>query len=187
MVEFFKYLNNLHPLSSEATIWLMKIMRPKELRRGQVWLQEGAVCDKMIFVVKGLLKLYFETGSKEVVMQFAKEDDWIIAANSYFERVPSSYTIRCIEPSVIIYFTKTDFDEILERHIELNILFKLIAEKQLRQYEAHTALLMLSLRERYENLPAQNSWMVCSGRITDRLLAAYLGMTANSLCGIKKK
>ena len=187
MLSFFSALNAIHPLLPETQAALMKSMQVKELRRGQVWLQEGAVCDKITFVVKGLLKLYFESGAKEVVMQFAKEDDWMVAANSYFEREPSHYTIRCVEPSFIIYFTKTDFDQLLERHIELNILFKLIAEKQMRQYEAHTALLMLSLRERYENLLTQNSWMVCSGRITDRLLAAYLGMTANSLCGIKKK
>jgi CRP-like cAMP-binding protein len=39
----------------------------KELRRGQVWLQEGAECDRICFVMRGLLKLYFDEGDREVI------------------------------------------------------------------------------------------------------------------------
>jgi hypothetical protein len=29
------------------------------LRKGQVWPQEGAVCDKLAFIEKGVVKIYF--------------------------------------------------------------------------------------------------------------------------------
>ncbi len=186
MTAFFQYLNSLYPLSAEATAALLKVIRTKELRRGQVWLQEGAVCDKMSFVVKGLMKLYCESGSKEVVLQFAKEGDCILSAHSYFGKLPSKYSIRSVEPSIIIYLQKSDLDDLLGRYLEMNILFRCIAEKQASEYEAHSNLLMLSLRERYERFLLDKSWVVSSGRISDKLLSAYLGMTPNSFCGIKK-
>ena len=187
MIQYFQHLNSIHPLSPEATDGLLKVIRAKELRKGQVWLQEGAVCDKMTFVVKGLLKSYFETGSKEVIMQLVAQDQWSFAASSFFDQLPSMYSIRCVEQSIVIYICKPDVDLLLERYTELNRHFKFIAENQVRENEAHTRLLMLSLKERYESILAENSWMVQRGRISDRLLAAYLGMTANSLCGIKKR
>ncbi len=187
MVALFHHLNSIHPLSAEAAAGLMKVVKIKELRKGQVWLQEGAVSDKMTFVVKGLMKLYFESGCKEVIMEIAKEDEWMVAANSFFDGLRCNYIIRCVEPSVVNYILKADFDDLLERYSELNFHFKIIAENQVKNYEAHTNLLMLTLRERYDKINAENSWMISSKRISDRLLAAYLGMTPNSFCGIKKK
>lgn len=187
MVALFHHLNSIHPLSAEAAAGLMKVVKTKELRRGQVWLQEGAVCDKMTFVVKGLLKLYFESGCKEVIMELAKEEEWMVAANSFFGGLPCNYIIRCVEPSVVNYIPKAELDDLLERHTELNFHFKIIAENHVRQYEAHSDLLMLTLKERYDKIIAGNFWIVNSGRISDRILAAYLGMTPNSFCGKKKK
>lgn len=187
MVAFFQHLNSIHPLSAEAAAGLMKVVKIKELRRGQVWLQEGAVCDKMTFVVKGLMKLYFESGCKEVIMELAKEDEWMVAANSFFSGLRCNYIMRCVEPSVVNYINKVDLDDLLERHRELNFHFKIIAENQGKQYEVHAALLMLTLKERFDRITDGDFWMVNSERISDRLLAAYLGMTPNSFCGFKKK
>lgn len=180
MIEFFNYLNSLHPLSAEATAALMKVIRVKELRRGQVWLQEGAVCDKMTFVVKGLMKLYFEVGSKEVVLNFARENEFMVSAQSYFNRAASDYSIRCIEQTVVAYILCNDWYHILEKHSELNKHYLLIAKECLSSMENHTALLLMPPKARYEILVADNSWMI-EGRLTDRMIAGYLGIGWNGL------
>ena len=186
MLPFFTYLNKLHPLSAEATAALMKMVRAKELRKGQAWLQEGAVCDKLTFVMKGLMKLYFETGSKEVVLHFARENDFILSAQSYLEQLPSEYTIRTTEPAVIVYFLRNDLQHLLAKFPELNLHFLLIDQQQSFAYEYHMGLLMLSPKERYEKLAQDHAWMVDGSRITDRMLAGYLGVGANAVCGWRK-
>lgn len=186
MIEFFNYLNALHPLSAEATAALMKVIRMKELRRGQVWLQEGAVCDKMTFVVKGLMELYFEVGSKEVVIDFSKENTFCLSAESYFNKSLSAYSIRTIEPTIIIYINSLELNALIEKFPELHHHFKSIAEKQVSVIEYHCGLLMLAPRERYEKLAYDHAWMVDGRRITDRLLAAYLGVGANAVCTWRK-
>ncbi len=186
MVEFFQYLNSLYPLSPEATSGLMKLIRTKELRRGQIWLQEGAVCDKLSFVIKGLMKLYFESTSKELVIDFSKENDFCLSANSYFNRIPSDYSIRSIEQTVIVYINYIELQSLIEKLPELNSHFKRVAEHHVATLEYHSALLMLSPRERYEKMAGDQSWMIDGSRLTDRLLAAYLGVGANAVCQWRK-
>lgn len=181
MIEFFRYLNSLQPLSPEATSGIMKVIRTKVLRRGQVWLQEGAVCDKMTFVVKGLMKLSFETGSKEVVLQFAREDEWMISAQSYFEGRPSAYSIRSIEQTVVVYLLRTEWDHLLAKCPELNKHYLWIAGGQIKKMEEHLSLLLHPPRDRFEKLIDTGMWLVKSGRLTDRHLSGYMGIGANGL------
>ncbi|MDB5230561.1 MAG: hypothetical protein JWN76_1366 [Chitinophagaceae bacterium] len=186
MIEFFNHLNSLQPLSSEAVAALLKIIKAKELRRGQVWLQEGAVCDKMTFVVKGLLKLYFETGSKEVILSFAREGEFMVSAQSYFGQVPSHYTIRSVEQTVLVYILRSDMQGALEKHPELNMHLSLIARQQAAAHEYHTALLMLSRQARFEKVAADHPWMVNGRLLSDRMLAGWLGITPNCLSSFRR-
>ncbi len=186
MVELINHLNSIHPLSAEAIAALLKVMKAKELRRGQVWLQEGAVCDKMGFVIKGLLKLYFESGNKELILHLAKEDQFLVSAQSYFSEQPSEYSIRAVEPSVIVYISKIDWNYLIQRFTELNIHHQAIAQSHICSYEKHTSLLMLPPRDRFEELMSNGSWLGDGKRITDRVLSAYLGVTANAVCEWRK-
>lgn len=186
MIEFFNHLNSLQPLSSEAVAALLKVIKAKELRRGQVWLQEGAVCDKFTFVIKGLMKLYFETGSKEVILNFAREKEFMISAQSYFDQSPSRYTIRSVQQSVVVYVLIHELQSTIDRFPELNLHFSLVAHKQVVEYEYHTGLMMLQPRERYDRLIEEKSWMVNRKVLTDKLLAGYLGIGANVLSGYKR-
>ncbi len=181
MLEFFSYLNKLTPLSPEATAGIMKVIRVKELRKGQVWLQEGAVCDKMTFVIKGLLKLYFESGNKEVILQLAKEEEWMVSAQSYFSNTPSVYTIRSIEQSLVVYILFTDMNHLVERYPELNHHYLLIAKEQATCLEKHTSILLMPPKQRFEELVNKGSWMINGHRLTDRLLGGYLGIGANGV------
>lgn len=186
MVELINHLNAIHPLSAEAIAALLKVSRTKELRRGQVWLQEGAVCDKMTFVIKGLLKLYFESGSKELILHLVKENEFILSAQSYFSDQPSEYSIRAVEPSVVVYLSKADWHYLVQRFIELNSHHYAIAQSHINSYEKHVSLLMLPPRDRFEQLISNGSWLGDGKRITDRLLSAYLGVTANAVCEWRK-
>ena len=187
MVELINYFNSIRPLSDEATAGLLRVMKAKELRRGQVWLQEGAVCDKMTFVVKGLMKLYFEVGSKEVVLEVAKSNEWIFASHSYLLKCPSSHIIRSVERSAIVYLSHIEINELVEKLPELNFHFRTVLQRKMAEFEYHVGLLLLPPRERFNKLLIDNKWIVDGKSITDRLLAGYLGIGANVLSAYKSK
>ncbi|NCI51313.1 Crp/Fnr family transcriptional regulator [Sediminibacterium roseum] len=180
MIEFFNYLNSIQPLTAEATVAVLKASKTKALYRGQVWLQEGAVCDRLTFVVKGLMKSYFETDTKEVIINFARENEFILSAESYFNAVPSKYIIRAIEQTVVVYIQRSELDYLLHRFADLNKHYLMIAQEQLRALEKHAALLLLPPKERPDALMREHVWMM-QGRLTDRSLYGYLGLGCNGL------
>jgi CRP-like cAMP-binding protein len=181
MKEFFDYLNAIQPMAAECQAALFKVVRTRELRRGQVWLQEGAVCDKITFVVRGMLKLYFEAGSKDLVLSFARENEFMISAQSYFNSEFSKYSIRSVEASSVISIACTDLSQLVEKYPDLQINMIAIAHAQVASLEAHTGLLMLAVRERFRRVAELYPWMVDGSRLTDKLLAAFLGVTPASV------
>jgi CRP-like cAMP-binding protein len=185
MIEFINYLNSIHGLSAEVQAALIKILRAKELRRGQVFLREDEVCDKFAFVVKGLMKVYFETGAKEVIVSFARENEIVLSAQSYFKGKGSGYTIRAIEQSVVVYVLKTELDGLVGRFPELNRHLISIYQDLLSEY--HTGLLLLQPKKRLGKLVEDTSWMLEDSRITDRLIAGYLGIGFNSLSRYRRE
>jgi CRP-like cAMP-binding protein len=186
MIEFFNYLNSIHPLSSDTTAAILKVSKAKELYRGKVWLQEGAVCDRFTFVVKGLMKSYFETDTKEVIVNFARENEFILSGQSYFNLEPSRYIIRAIEQSIVVYITRQELEHILERFVEFNRHYFVITQEQIVKMEKHSSLLLLPPKERPNALTRESSWML-EGRLTDRLLYGYLGVGCNGIGNWRKE
>jgi len=182
MLEFFSHLNRIHPLSAEAQAALLKTIRAKELRKGQVWLQEGAECDRICFVLRGLLKLYFEEGNREVILYFADVEDWMVSAQSYFGRVPSKFAIRTVEHSVVVYLMREELDGLTGRFPELRVPFVKIAQTQTMALETHTGLLLLGARRRFEVFSRSK----LAKRLSDKMIAGYLGVTQNSVCNWRK-
>ncbi len=177
MLAFFKYLNSIHPILPEAQAALMAAVRLKELRKGQVWLQEGAVCDKLTFIEKGLAKVYFESGSKEVALWYNREGEVMFAVQSYFSQTPSAFTIRAVEPCTVYYVQQSDMHQLLQKHVELNINARIIMQHYYGLSEAHVGLLLRSPRERFDRIASLYPWMADGSRLTDKMLAAYIGLT----------
>ncbi|MES2329978.1 MAG: Crp/Fnr family transcriptional regulator [Bacteroidota bacterium] len=177
MLSFFHYLNSIHPIAPEAQAALLGCVRQKTLRKAQVWLQEGAVCDKLTFIEKGLVKVYFESGSKEVALWYNRENEIMLSVQSYFTQTPSQFAIRAVEPCQVFYVLHSDMHRLLQQYTELNINARVILQHYYGLSEAHVGLLLRSPRDRFERIAEMYPWMVDGSRLTDRMLAAYIGVT----------
>ena len=182
MQSFFKYLQSIYPITPEAQASMIRMVRQKELRKGQLWLQQGSVCDKLTFIEKGLAKLYFETGNKEVALSYHKEDDIMVSVQSYFRQTPSEFSIKAVEPCTVFYLQYSDMNFLLQRYAGLNINTRLILEHYYSMSELHVGLLLKPPRVRFETVQKLHPWMVDGSRITDKMLAAYIGVTPASIC-----
>ncbi len=182
MLSFFSYLNTIYPLSPDVQAALLSVMKQKELRKGQVWLQEGAVCDKLTFIEKGLAKVYFESGSKEVALWYNRENDVMLSVQSYFTRTASAFSIRAVEPCSLFYVQHSDMHWLLQKHVELNINARIILQHFYGLSEAHVGLLLRSPRERFDRIAELYPWMADGSRLTDKMLAAYIGVTPAAVC-----
>lgn len=185
MLELLNFLNSVHPITPEAQHYLGTVLRKKELRKNQVWLQEGAVCDKIAFINTGLVKVYFETGLKEVCLWYNKENEVIISAHSFFGQSTSHLAIRAVEPTTVYYITYTELQKIYGQHIDFNVNGRRILEHYYSISETHVMLLLQPPRQRFEAIGKFYPWMVDGSRLTDKMLAAYLGITPVTLSNFR--
>ena len=185
MLELLNFLNNVHPITPEVQHYLGTILRKKELRKNQLWLQEGAVCDKIAFINTGLVKVYFETGLKEVCLCYNKENEVIISAHSFFNQLPSHSAIRAVEQTTVHYITYNELQKAFGQHVDFNINVRRIWEHCYTIAETHVLLLLQSPRKRFEAIGKFYPWMVDKSRLTDKMLAAYLGITPVTLSNFR--
>lgn len=187
MLELLDFLNRVHQINPETQYKLGQILRKKELRKNQLWLQEGAICDKIAFIETGLVKVYFESGSKEVCLWYNKENEVTLAVQSFFGQVPSKLAIRAIVPTTLYYITYNELQEVYDKHLDFNINGRRILEHYYALSEAHVTLLLQPIKMRYQLVEQLYPWMLTDERITDKMMAAYLGMTTASFYSCKKE
>lgn len=186
MLELLDFLNRVHPINPETQYKLGQILRKKELRKNQLWLQEGATCDKIAFIETGLVKVYFDSGSKEVCLWYNKENEVTLAVQSFFGQIPSKLAIRAIVPTTLYYITYSELQEVYDKHLDFNINGRRILEHYYSLSEAHVSLLLQPIKMRYQLVEQLYPWMLTDERITDKMMAAYLGMTTASFYACKK-
>ena len=187
MLELLKFLNSVNPIQPLVQQYLGQVLRKKQLRKNQVWLQEGAVCDKIAFIENGLLKVYFESGAKEVCLWYNKENDVIISAKSFFAQTASQLAIRAVTEATLYYIHYDELQTLYDKHLEFNINGRRVLEHYYGLSEQHVCLLLQPIKLRYQLTSKLYPWMFTDTRITDRMLAAYMGMTPASFYACKKE
>lgn len=187
MLEFIAFLNSLYPLSAEAQVAMLKVCSEKHLRRGQHWLKEGETCKYLAFIKRGLLKVYFESGAKEVALWYNKEMEAVLSVQSFFTQTPSMLSIKAVEETELVIVPFVEIEHLYDSYPEYNRHARLILQHYYSMSEAHVTLLLQSMKVRYQIVARIYPWMLTDHRITDKMLAAYLGMTPASLCSCKKE
>jgi len=183
MLELFQYLNSIYPLTPEVQSYLLQALKKRELSANSFWLREGDVCNRIAFIEKGLMKVFYNVHDKEIVIWFNKECDIIISVKSFFKQVPSKLAIKSIEPATVHYIDLKDLEYIYKRYTDFNINARKITEEYYCISEDHLMLMHLPAKERYQLLIKQFPWM--QKRIKDKYLAAYLGITNVALSKLK--
>lgn len=187
MLELLNFLNNVHPVNPATQHLLGQILRKKDLRKNQLWLQEGSICDKIAFIEMGLVKVYFDSGAKEVCLWYNKENEVTLSVQSFFSQVPSKLAIRAIVPTTLYYITYPELQMLYDKHLDFNINGRRILEHYYGLSEAHVTLLLQPIKMRYQLVAKLYPWMLTDERITDKMMAAYLGMTTASFYSCKKE
>lgn len=181
MLEFFAFLNSLYPLSDEAQAAMMKVMTEKKLRKGQHLLKEGEVCKHLTFIRRGLLKVYFERDQKEVALWYNREMDSVLSVESFYSQIPSDLSIKCVEDCELLVVPYIEVENMYERYPVYNRHARLILQHYYSLSEAHVKLLLKTPRQRYEAIKQKHPWMVDGSRLTDKMLADYLGIDSTTL------
>ncbi|PHR24511.1 MAG: Crp/Fnr family transcriptional regulator [Fluviicola sp.] len=157
---------------------------PQKFKKGHILQSQGDVNSNAYLVKNGLLRSYtIDQKGKEHVFMFAPED-WIISdIESQEFHHPAELYIECLEDSELIILNRKHLASVelnsQQYQQRLNKLSRRIAVLQRRMI----GMMSSTAQERYEEFLVYYPNLV--GRISQRMIASYLGITPEALSKIR--
>lgn len=152
-----------------------------------VLLNEGNVSKKAYYIEKGCIRVWFNNKGKDVTFQFFFEGEAVSSIESFRRGTPSLCTLETIEPSVVHWIHKKDFDSMMK---ELNSIpeirehfSNIILDRQINYMSHFMSFIKDTPKERYLNLLKEKPQII--KRIPQHYIASYLGITSVSLSRIR--
>jgi CRP-like cAMP-binding protein len=158
---------------------------PKTLRRNEFLLQAGEVCRHKIFIVQGMLRAFsISDDGSEHILQFAPEYSWTLDVESYDKEIPAQCNIAAVEPSNVLMWNKSDFEELRQEVGPLkNFAQQLISRNIYTSRQRLLTMLSGTPEEKYNQFVREFPTLV--GRLPLRMIASYLGVSLKTLTRIR--
>ena len=163
---------------------LASFLFSKKINKKELLLQEGEINDRMFYVQKGLLRVYFiNDDGKEINTWFVKEGEFVYACHSFHYQIPSEEYIEALEDSVIMTIKKETWLMLLRNNHKLalftvNELMANIAEFATQA----TVLRLMTGEKKYEFLLTKRTDIL--NRLSQKHTASFLGIETTYLSKI---
>jgi len=175
------------PLSDDDKKLILSCLRERKVKKGQFLVHEGAVSRCTNFVTHGSVRTYFiDLNGQEHIVQFAIEGWWISDLNSFIMQVPATFNVQAIEDSDILELPFDSLDILYDKIPKLERYFRVITQRAFVSFQQRIVQnISMSAEERY--LAFQAKYPKLELRIPQKLVASYLGVSAEFLSKIKTR
>ena len=163
---------------------LASFLFSKKVKKKELLLKEGEVNDRMFYVQKGLLRVYFiNDDGKEINTWFVKEGEFVYACHSFHYQIPSEEYIEAMEDCVIMTIKKETWLLLLRNNHKLALFTVNELMANIAEFATQASVLRLMTGEKkYEYLKTHKSDIL--ERISQKHLASYLGVDTTYLSKI---
>ncbi len=154
---------------------LASFLFSKKIKKKELLLRAGEVNNKMFYVEKGLLRVYYiREDGKEVNTWFVKEGQFVYACHSFHYQIPSEEYIEALEDSIIMSIKKDTWLMLLRNNHKLALFTVNELMTNIAEFSAQSEMLrMMNAEEKYAFLKTHKGDIL--DRISQKHLAAYLG------------
>lgn len=157
------------------------------IKKKEIWLQEGQLCNHVGFVISGCMRSYsVDDQGIEHILQFAPQGWWITDMYSFLHEQPSLLRIDALIDSELILLTRKTqlalFDQIpaFERYFRIITEYALCATRQRVIDHMH-----YTAKERY--IQFCNNYPGIMHSIPQKYIASYLGVTPEFLSKLRSQ
>lgn len=182
-----KFMEKYTDFSKEELPEIMGAMVVETYEKGTILLRQGDISSKCYMVLNGCVRQYScgEDG-KEITNNFFTEEQSVAMFKSYKLRLPSDYSLSCVEKTTLLIGDIDTEEKMYEKHPELQNITRSMLELNFGETQDASARFMSETpEERYLSLAEQRPGLI--NRVPQHQLASYLGITPESLSRIKKR
>jgi CRP-like cAMP-binding protein len=184
---FLDFVHSAQGITPEEEKQVLNCFKHVTIKNKEYFLREGEICKQIGYVGRGCLSFYrlLEDGRKSII-QFAFEDWWVGDLESFLNRKPAATFWQALETSELISIGIDDFEKMMATSGAFRSTF---ARKT---QTAYVKALERSARDKSETaeeryLRMLNEYPEIIKRVPHYDVAAYLGITAESLSRIRNK
>lgn len=189
---FIHFMSHITELNHENQAILEAKLRPKKYIKGELILLRGNVCDKVIFITKGLSRSYYtDFTGKTFTWYFHFNDNnskfenfFALDYQSFLTQTPSKLNIEALTDMETITLDYYEAVAMQAMHIDFERQGKLVTEQAyITTHNRALSLLTLSATQRYEQLLSDEPYLL--NKFANHYIASYLGVTPQSLSRIR--
>lgn len=187
-LQLIDYLKKYGSISEIEKQNIEKYFIPINVKKKHILIDKNALCNKLFFVNKGLLRAYYiDNNGNEFTRRIAWENGFLTNMESFRKNgIENNETIECIENAYILQILKKDLDSLLVNSDNLAKIYLSIMEKymaiNIRRYQ-HVSTTTPIERLAYFN----KAYPYLKNRINDSILASFLSISRKTLIRTKKE
>ncbi len=183
----FQVLNRISEIPASEADKLYQACSSISLEKGSHYITHQSIPKKFALVQKGLFRYYYlHPSGSEYTKGFFAESTFISSYTAMIKKQPSHLAIQALEPCEILSIDYTHWQSILQAHpCWTKFLYKIMAQAFEAKETRERELLLCDATERY--LIFKDRFPGLESRISQNLVASYLGITNVALSRIRKK
>ena len=174
-------------LDKTETDFFTSLLEHRAIKKKDFLLRQGEICRTENFIIKGCLRMYsIDENGFEHIVQFGMEDWWISDLCSFLTKTPAKYSISALEDTEVLQINKSNFDLLFEHIPKFERFYRLMFQNAFIAHQNRiNKNLSFTAEQRYADLLQQYPQL--EQRISQKYIAAYLGMTPVFLSMLRKK
>lgn len=174
-------------LTEEELSIYTSILEPRFFKKKEFVLRANETCRYQTYIISGCVKITFvDSTGAENIAKFAIEDWWAFDLQSFITQTPAIYSIQAIEDTETFQISKSNFDLLHEQVPKFEKFSRVMLQHSYISLQSRvTQNLSATADEKYQHF--RQKYPGLELRISQKEIAAYLGITPEFLSMLRKK
>jgi len=166
---------------------IASLFKVQKIAKKKLFIVEGGKANQLGFVISGgFFSTIMNTKGEKTVLRFAFENSLIGDLTSFFSGGLSHLDFTALEESVVLTITLNDLQTITDKYPVVEKLLRVrILDLYIQSQKRTFSAINTDAKERYSLLLENNPNI--AQRVSQSLIASYLGIKAESLSRIRKQ
>ena len=163
---------------------LESVLVPRKFAKGETILAEGAVCEDIYYIEKGLIRQFYYKNEKELTEHIGSDGEICMCIESIFKDEPTHLQAEALEPTTVFCLPKRKLEQVALHNVNIQILYRKILEESLIISQVHADLVRFeTAQNRYLRLCKLKPQVVLRAPLV--YIASYLQMTPETLSRVR--